>query len=203
VEGIEGVGKSTHVQWIANIIRQKGREAIVTREPGGTPMAEDIRKILLATYYEATLPETELLLLYAGRLQHVAQVIRPALASQKWVICDRFTDATFAYQGAGRGISQEKINDLNTWALGSFSPDYTIILDAPVDIALSRIAQDRQLDRFEKEKKDFFERIRTFYLAKAEKNPAHYAIVDTKGSIAEVQAALQHVIEKMMTKEIA
>src|SRR5580692_10248317 len=123
------------MQFMEKCLQKRGEEVLVTREPGGTPIAEDIRKILLQEYSEATLPEVELLLLYAGRLQHVEHVIKPALAQGKWVVCDRFVDATYAYQGAGRGMAVEKIDSLHQWALGDFTPDITIVLDAPVEVA--------------------------------------------------------------------
>src|SRR5438132_683191 len=151
LEGIEGVGKSSNIQFIADFIKNMGKAVVVTREPGGTPIAEEIRKILLTEYPEKTLVPTELLLLYAGRLQHVEHVIKPALAKGAVVVCDRFSDATYAYQGAGRGMPLEKIEALHQWALGDFFPDLTIVLDAPVEVAMPRIKPHRILDRFEKE----------------------------------------------------
>ncbi|MFI4937918.1 MAG: dTMP kinase [Candidatus Berkiellales bacterium] len=197
IEGIEGVGKSTNVKFIAECLKKKGFEVVITREPGGTPLAEDVRKILLTEYREPTLVETELLLLYAGRMQHIAAVIQPALDQGKWVVCDRFNDATFAYQGAGRGYLMSKIESLDTWALGDFAPDYTIILDAPVEVAFERIAPHRTLDRFEKEQKAFFERIRQAYLARAALNPTRYQVIDATQTLTAVQQELQQFFEAL------
>lgn len=198
LEGIEGVGKSSNVRFIAEQIQMAGIEVLITREPGGTIMAEDIRQILLKKYTEPTLPLTELLLLYAARLQHVECVIKPALMAGKWVICDRFTDATFAYQGAGRHIPAEKINSLNHWVLDEFTSDLTFVLDAPVELAFGRIQQERQLDRFEQEQHDFFERIRQAYLARAKLAPNKYEVIDASKSLAEVQQKLAQVLKTIM-----
>lgn len=198
IEGIEGVGKSSNVNFIAKFIHDAGNQVIVTREPGGTPIAESIRGILLSEFDETTLGQTELLLLYAGRLQHVEHVIKPALAQGKWVICDRFIDATYAYQGAGRGISIDKIDELNRWTLGDFVPDHTIILDAPVEVAFERILKHRDLDRFEKEKKPFFERIRLQYLAMAKRHPQRYIVVDAAKPLEVVQHTIQTLLKDLI-----
>jgi dTMP kinase len=197
IEGIEGVGKSSNANFIANLIHEAGHQVIVTREPGGTPIAEAIRGILLSEFDEQTLGETELLLLYAGRLQHVEHVIKPTLAQGKWVVCDRFIDATYAYQGAGRGIAISKIDELNQWTLGDFVPDYTIILDAPVEMAFERIHKHRDLDRIEKEKKSFFERIRLQYLAMAQRHPQRYHVVDAAKPLEAVQEKIQSLMKKI------
>lgn len=198
LEGIEGVGKSSNLRFIADYLIEKGFSVCTTREPGGTPLAENLRKILLSEYEEKTQAETELLILYAGRFQHVECMIKPALAQGKWVVCDRFNDATFAYQGAGRGIEREKIEMLDQWALKGFCPALTIILDAPVDIAFSRIQKNRDLDRFEKEKKIFFERIREAYLARAAQVPTRYRVVDASRTLSEVQADLRDLLDKFI-----
>lgn len=195
VEGIEGVGKSSNIQFIAECLEKKGCQVVLTREPGGTPLGERVRDILLAEFKEKTLPQTELLLLYAARLQHVEQVIKPALREGKWVICDRFTDATYAYQGAGRGVDYNTIDRLNDWTLGNFRPDYTLILDAPVEVALGRIQHNRVLDRFEKEQATFFEKIRHFYLSRAAENPSQYVVVDASKALSEVKEHLSAIIE--------
>lgn len=197
LEGIEGVGKSSNVNFVAECLRKRGKTVLVTREPGGTPMAEDIRKILLADYAEKTLPKTELLLLYAGRLQHVSQVIEPALAEGKWVVCDRFFDATYAYQGGGRGIDEMDIQRLNEWTLGGFEPDCTLLLDAPVDVAFQRIRQHRTLDRFEKEQQAFFQRIRDCYLRLAEQK-ARFHVIDATQNLPQVQAQVKTVIDQVL-----
>lgn len=194
IEGIEGVGKSSNVNFIANLIQNAGHQVVVTREPGGTPIAEAIRRILLSEFEESTLAETELLLLYAGRLQHVEHVIKPALNQGKWVVCDRFTDATYAYQGAGRGIAIEKIDAINHWALGSFHPDLTIILDAPPETAFERIQKNRNLDRIEKEKMSFFEKIRRQYLQMAKQSERYY-VIDASNPLTTVQSTIQNILK--------
>jgi len=194
VEGIEGVGKSSNIQFVAECLKEKGCEVVLTREPGGTPIGERIRDILLAEFKDKTLAETELLLLYAARLQHVEHVIKPALREGKWVICDRFADATYAYQGAGRGVDFKMIDRLHEWTLGSFRPDYTLILDAPVEVALGRIQHNRVLDRFEKEKATFFEKIRQYYLSRAAQNPSQYVVVDASKELTDVKESLANII---------
>ncbi|MGE3317679.1 MAG: dTMP kinase [Candidatus Berkiella sp.] len=194
VEGIEGVGKSSNIQFIAECLAQQGCQVVLTREPGGTPIGERVRDILLAEFTEKTLPKTELLLLYAARLQHVEHVIMPALSEGKWVICDRFVDATYAYQGAGRGVDFNDIDRLNEWTLGSFRADFTIILDAPVEVALGRIHKSRVLDRFEKEQAAFFEKIRQFYLSRATQDPQRYIVIDASQELSQVQQHLADVI---------
>ncbi len=197
IEGIEGVGKSSNLKFIADIIKTKDKPVLMTREPGGTPMAEAIRRILLEEFSETTLPKTELLLLFAGRLQHVEHVIKPALEKGIWVICDRFTDATRAYQGAGRGIAFAEIEFINQWTLGDFAPDCTIILDAPVNVAFSRIHKKRDLDRFEKERSTFFEKIRKHYLHTAKENPHRYHVVDAARELVEVQKSLKEIVNNL------
>lgn len=198
LEGIEGVGKSSNLRFIAEFLEKKGKDILITREPGGTPLAEDLRKILLTEYQEQTQPETELLILYAGRYQHVECVIKPALNKGRWILCDRFNDATFAYQGAGRNISLEKIHQLDEWTLGTFAPSFTLILDAPVEVALKRIQTNRQLDRFEKEKSEFFERIRQAYLNRARRHPERYHIVDASRTLSEVQVSIGTLLNEFM-----
>lgn len=167
-----------------------------TREPGGTEVGEGVRQVLLATYPDPLLPEAELLLIYAARVQHVAKVIQPALEKQQWVVCDRFLDATYAYQGAGRGIALEKIEALHHWALGAFFPDYTVILDAPPEVALARIQKNRALDRFEQEKYSFFDKIREYYLSCAKRDPKRYAVVDATKPLSAVQEELASVVKR-------
>ncbi len=194
VEGIEGVGKTSNVNFIAKYIHDAGFDVIVTREPGGTPVAEAIRGIILSEFDEQMFGETELLLLYAARLQHVENVIKPALKKGQWVVCDRFTDATYAYQGAGRGVPIERIDELSHWTLGDFEPDWTILLDAPVELAFERILKHRDLDRIEKEKKNFFERIRQQYLALAKRSLERYRLVDASRSLEEVQQTITSIL---------
>lgn len=195
-EGIEGVGKSTNIDYVAHLLSAKGYSFIHTREPGGTPLAEGIRHLLLADYQESIYPETEALLLYAGRKQHVEHVIKPALAQGQWVLCDRFFDATLAYQGGGRQFSLDKLLQLNEWTLGDFAPDLTLLLDAPVDIGLERIRARKQLDRIEKEHADFFERIRACYLELADRHPHRFKVIDASEPLDQVQHQLKQVMDE-------
>jgi dTMP kinase len=194
LEGIEGVGKSANLQYIKTFLAEKGIDAIITREPGGGPVAERIRAIFLEKLPEKILPDTELLLLFAGRAQHLATVIKPALAQGKWVICDRFTDASYAYQGGGRHIASERIALLETWVQGDFQPDLTLLLDAPVEVALSRVQKrGGNSDRIEAENHAFFTRVRERYLARAEQY-ARYRVINAAQDIEKVQQALHDVL---------
>lgn len=181
VEGIEGVGKSTLQKHLVDYLEQQGYVCVSTREPGGTPLAEDIRQILLAHRHEVMHPDAELLLLFAARAQHIAQVILPALQRGQWVVCDRFTDASFAYQGSGRGIATKHIAELTAWIQGECQPDLTILLDAPVEVALNRIHGDA--DRIEREGIDFFERVRQRYLERAKKFPERFVVLNADQSL--------------------
>ena len=167
VEGIEGVGKSTNIEFIHRQLLAAGREVVLTREPGGTPLAEAIRELLLDPEYTGMDTHCELQLVFAARAEHLARVIRPALAQGKWVLCDRFTDATYAYQGGGRGIDTGIIASLETLVQGGFRPDLTLLLDVPVAVGLSRAGKRGTLDRFEQEQVEFFERVRLCYLEMA------------------------------------
>ena len=188
LEGIEGVGKTTNIEFLRELLEQKGIDALVTREPGGTPLAEDVRKVLLETRDESMDPITESLLIFAARSQHVSTVIQPALNVGRWVLCDRYTDATYAYQGGGRGVALETLERLAEFAQGSLWPDLTIYLDAPVDQALARIA-NRQPDRFETEDSEFFARVRARYLAIAE-SEERMVLIDATQSIEAVRLRL-------------
>ena len=192
LEGIEGVGKTTNIEFLRELLEQKGIDALVTREPGGTPLAEDVRKILLETRDESMDPITESLLIFAARSQHVSTVIQPALKVGRWVLCDRYTDATYAYQGGGRGVALETLERLAEFAQGSLWPDLTIYLDAPVDQALARIA-NRQPDRFETEDSEFFARVRARYLAIAE-SEERMVLIDATQSIEAVRLRLVSAI---------
>ena len=198
IEGGEGVGKSTNIDFIAQRLKQQGMPFILTREPGGTPLAEDIRQLLLAPRDETVAENTELLLMFAARAQHIAEVIEPALARGEWVVCDRFTDATFAYQGGGRGIAMSKIADLEQWVQGDLRPDFTVLFDADVEVGMSRASQRGALDRFEQEKKDFFDNVRKAYLGLAEQHPNRYRVVDAGQPLEQVQASLAIVIDEMI-----
>ncbi len=195
-EGVDGAGKSTHLNWFANTLRGRGIDLLVTREPGGTPLGEKLREILL---HEPMHGETEALLMFAARREHIEQVIKPALQRGTWVISDRFTDASFAYQGGGRGVPVEKLEQLERWVQGSLQPDLTLLFDIPVEVARERlnknVAQTNiALDKFEQEKSEFFDRVRNAYLARAQKSPARYAIIQAEKIPAEVKEKLQEII---------
>ena len=198
IEGGEGVGKSTNIDFIAQRLKRQGISFILTREPGGTPLAEDIRQLLLTPRDEGVAENTELLLMFAARAQHIAEVIEPALAKGQWVVCDRFTDATFAYQGGGRGIPMTKIADLEQWVQGDLRPDFTVLLDASVEVGMSRASKRGALDRFEQEQKNFFESVRAAYLSLAEQYPDRYRVVDAAQALAQVQESLVTVIDEMI-----
>ena len=200
LEGIEGVGKSTAIRFLQAYLEEKGFDVVVTREPGGTEIAEAIRKILLAHYTESVLPITELLLMFAGRAQHIAHVIKPALAENKIVLCDRFTDASFAYQGAGRGIPETFIQHLKDDIHSDLNPELTILLDAPAKLGAQR-AKHRgiEADRIEMEKIHFFERARQCYLERAKKEPARFVVVDATQSLAQVRQRLIEIIEALFS----
>lgn len=187
LEGGEGVGKSSNVGFIKDWLEQQGHHVLLTREPGGTAVAEAIRGLLLSKHPEPLAASTELLLIFAARAQHIQQVIMPALEQGVWVLCDRFTDATYAYQGGGRGVDQQVIAWLENWVQGALRPDLTLILDAPVEIGLQRAKNRGELDRFESEERDFFDRIRHSYLQRAAEFPHRYRIVDASRTLLDVQ----------------
>ena len=194
-EGIDGAGKSTQLDYAVNYLRSKEKKVIQTREPGGTPISEKVRNMILET--DSPLDsETEVLLMFAARKEHIARVIRPELDSGSIVVCDRFTDATFAYQGGGSGVSSSRIETVEAWVQGDFQPDLTLFFDLPIKIAQRRMGQ-RKKDRFESEALDFHERVRHAYLERAKKSPERIKVIDssqTKGQIRElVQAELDRV----------
>ncbi len=197
-EGTEGVGKSTQIQVAAEALRDAGVPVRVTREPGGTPMAEAIRELLLTPRDEPVHETTELLLMFAARAQHLETLIRPALAQGEWVLCDRFTDATFAYQGGGRGVSESRIGQLETLVQGDFRPDHVVLLDAPVDIGMARARHRGELDRFEQEKLDFFQRIRDTYQARAARDRRRYHLLDATRPLAEVSGAVAQLMQTLV-----
>jgi dTMP kinase len=190
LEGIDGAGKSTHVAGIAELLRARGKTVVLTREPGGTPFGEKLRALLLADRMHI---DTETLLMFAARREHIAQVIEPALVAGHWVVSDRFTDATFAYQGAGGGLSWERIAELERWVQGALRPDLTIVFDAPVEVARARLDKDRT-DRFEREGVRFFERVRAGYLERAAEEPARIRVVDASRTPAEVKKAVEIIV---------
>lgn len=198
VEGIEGVGKTTNIEFIRRWLKNKGIAFVASREPGGTPLAEEIREVLLQSREEPVCDTTELLLVFAARAQHLAQRIQPNLQEGRWVLCDRFTDATYAYQGGGRGLSLETIAALENLVQGNFRPDAVILLDVPVEVGLARASARGAPDRIEKEKTEFFEKVRQSYLARAAADPGRYHLVDASQDLAGVQAQLAAVLESVL-----
>ncbi|CAM5234032.1 dTMP kinase [Pseudomonas sp. JL972] len=198
LEGPEGAGKSTNREYLAERLRACGLDVVLTREPGGTPLAERIRELLLTPADEPMADDTELLLVFAARAQHLAQVIRPALQRGAVVLCDRFTDATYAYQGGGRGLSVERIAQLETFVQGDLRPDLTLIFDLPVEIGLSRAAARGRLDRFEQEGLRFFEAVRQAYLARAHASPAGYRVIDAAQPLIQVQQAIDLLVPELL-----
>ena len=186
VEGVEGVGKSTQLARLEEHLRAKAIDLVMTREPGGSPLAEQVRSLLLTPRADAMAPDAELLLVFAARADHLASRVVPALERGQWVISDRFTDATFAYQGAGRGISTARIGELEQWVQGALRPDRVIILDLPPEEGARRVQRRAEPDRFEREQVDFFHRARDMYLSRARLDPPRYRIVDAGGSEDEV-----------------
>ncbi len=194
-EGIDGAGKTTHLAWFRERLKEKvastGRAVVMTREPGGTPLGEQIREIVLHQKMDL---ETEALLMFALRRQHLAEVIEPALERGDWVLSDRFTDATFAYQGGGRGLPRDKLETLERWVQGGFQPELTVLFDLAPEIASERRSAARDPDRFESESEAFFNRTRTEYLRRAEEAPYRFAIIDSSQSIVRIQKKLEELI---------
>lgn len=195
-EGTEGVGKSTQLANAADTLKGLGVDVVVTREPGGTPMAESIRELLLTPRDESVDETTELLLMFAARAQHLNTRILPALERGQWVLCDRFTDATFAYQGGGRGVSSERIAMLENLVQGEVRPDHVILLDAPVETGMQRARNRGDLDRFEQEAVSFFQRIRDTYLDRAQAAPERYSVVDAAASLEQVTSSIRDLVCK-------
>ena len=189
-EGIDGAGKSTHIDSVARLLRQRGLEVVVTREPGGTSLGEQLRAILLSQSMHL---ETETLLMFAARREHVEQVIRPGLERGAWVISDRFTDATRAYQGGGRGLGRERIEVLARWCHADVNPDITFLFDVETELARSRLSGARQPDRFEVEATDFHVRVRTRYLELAAAEPGRFRVIDSARPLAEIQRELEEI----------
>ncbi|MDO8464618.1 MAG: dTMP kinase [Gallionella sp.] len=197
-EGVDGAGKSTHLAWFADALRQRGFDVVVTREPGGTPLGEQLREILLNQPMNIG---TEALLMFAARLEHIEQVIKPALHAGKWVVSDRFSDASFAYQGGGRGLDWDKLSQLEQWVHPDLQPDLTLFFDVPVEVARERLRSpdntrpsNASLDRFEQEQEDFFERVRTGYHKRVRQNPQRYAVIDAARTLNEVKQKLEEII---------
>lgn len=187
LEGVDGAGKSTFLAWIEQRIRSKGVDLLVTREPGGTPIGERLRELLLHVAMDR---KTETLLMFAAREEHIVRVIDPALAAGRWVLCDRFTDATFAYQGAGRAVGLREIAILEAWVQNGLQPDLTVLFDLPVDVARARSQAARSPDRFESEQVEFFARVREGYLQRAREYPQRIRIIDGSRAPADVEAQL-------------
>lgn len=197
-EGVDGAGKSTHLAWFADALRQRGLDVVVTREPGGTPLGEQLREILLNQPMSIG---TEAMLMFAARLEHIEQVIKPALRADKWVISDRFSDASFAYQGGGRGLDWDKLTQLEQWVHPDLQPDLTLFFDVPVEVARQRLrmsvragANNVSLDRFEQEQSDFFERVRAGYHKRVQQNPQRYVVIDAAQPLESVKHKLEEII---------
>lgn len=197
IEGGEGAGKSTNIAFIRDYLQRQHIDAVFTREPGGTPSAEQIRELLLDNRTQIS-ADTELLLMFAARAQHITDVIEPALHAGRWVICDRFTDATYAYQGGGRGIDQQRIAALEDWVQGDFRPDMTLILDLPVETGMQRAGARSAPDRFEQENMAFFNRVRDTYLQRANQYPQRYAVIDASPDLDAVQAEIRQTLDKIL-----
>jgi dTMP kinase len=195
LEGIDGAGKSSHLAWIGERLRQAGREVVITREPGGTPLGEKLRDILLRDAMDVG---TEALLMFAARQEHLAQVVRPALARGAWVVSDRFTDATFAYQGGGRGFSLHKLRMLEAWVHEGLQPDLTLYFDVPVSTGQARLKRaPGRPDRFEQEDAAFHERVRAVYLDRARQFPRRFRVIDASKPLGQIKVLLEEVISSL------
>lgn len=193
LEGIDGAGKSTHLAWLENFLRGRGLTVVVTREPGGTPLGEKLRAFLLDSS-QAMHPETEALLMFAARREHLDKVILPALERGDWVISDRFTDASYAYQGGGRGLAINRLDDLERWVQGKFQPDLTLYLDVSVELGRQRVNAIKTADRFEKEQDEFFRRVREAYLQRARKFPQRIRLIDSNQPLEIVKESLHDIV---------
>lgn len=191
LEGIDGAGKSTHLNWLAERLRSQGKNVLVTREPGGTPLGEALRELLL---HQAMHLETEALLMFAARREHLDKVIIPALREGIWVISDRFTDASFAYQGGGRGLDESKLNALEQWVQQDLQPNLTLLFDVTLEVSRQRLSANASLDRFEQEKQDFFQRVRDAYLKRAAQFPERIRVIDSGRTLYEIQVDLEKII---------
>lgn len=194
LEGMDGAGKSTHISSIIELLIARGVEVVSTREPGGTELGERLRELLL---HEAMHPETETLLMFAARREHIAQVIKPALARGACVLSDRFTDATYAYQCGAKGVDASKIELLEHWVQDSLQPDMTLLFDVPVEVSMQRLSAARTPDKFERESADFFTRIRNAYLQRAQQNPARFRVIDSNQPLAEVAKSVAEAIASL------
>lgn len=200
VEGSEGVGKSSNLDFIQAYLTQAGKNVIRTREPGGTPVSETIRELLLDARQIAITDDAELLLMFAARAQHLSEVILPALEKGDWVLCDRFTDATYAYQGGGRGIDMKRIAILEDWVQGTLRPDHTLLLDMPVEAGLKRAGKRSDPDRFEQEQLSFFEKVRKTYLERAQQNKARFYVINAEPALEQVQQQIATILDLILAK---
>jgi len=192
LEGIDGAGKSTHHPWLVEVLRGRGKRVVATREPGGTALGEKLRQVLL---HDTMHLETEALLMFAARREHLDKVILPALERGDWVVSDRFTDASFAYQGGGRGLPRERLEILENWVQGGLQPHLTLLFDTPIDVAQARLgASGNAPDRFEREQQAFFERVRLAYLDRARRDPKRIVVIDATKSLADIRVILEEVI---------
>ncbi|HNH67801.1 MAG TPA: dTMP kinase [Nitrosomonas sp.] len=200
LEGIDGAGKSTHLKWIANYLTNKGIRVLTTREPGGTELGESIRGLLL-DHRQIMHAETEALLMFAARREHLDKLILPALDQGNWVISDRFTDASYAYQGGGRGVSIDKLQILENWVQGQFQPDLTFYFDLSIEVARIRMQSIKIADRFEKEQNDFFHRVRAAYINRAKQFPERMQVLDASRSIDDITHQLEKVLQPLLIEQ--
>jgi dTMP kinase len=194
MEGIDGAGKSTHLPWVRERMARKGRQVWATREPGGTPLGERLRELIL---HQPMAPLAELLLMFAARREHCEREIWPRLAAGEWIVCDRFSDATYAYQGGGHNIDATQIAEVERFALGDFRPDLTLLFDVPVAVSRERLGSGRVLDKFERQQAEFFERVRAAYLARADADPKRCRIIDATRSLDDVRAQIARVLDAL------
>ena len=198
LEGVDGAGKSTQVSWLAERLRQAGKDVVLTREPGGTPLGERLRELILN---EPMHLETEALLVFAARREHMAQVILPALAAGRWVVSDRFTDATYAYQGGGRGLGEGRIAILERWVQASLQPDLTLVFDVPIEVARQRLeGSAAALDRFEREQGPFFQRVRNAYLSRAAASNGRMMVIDSNRTPELIKNELEEIVKRLCSK---
>lgn len=199
IEGIEGAGKSTQMAFVQQYLEQQGKCVVVTREPGGTELGEQIRELLLAPRENGMSHDTELLLMFAARAEHIEQKIKPALDRGDWVLCDRFVDATFAYQGGGRGIEQQRIETIADWTLKGLKTDLTLLFDLPVEVGQQRVVtRQQQKDRFEQEKTAFFQKIRDCYLQRAHDEPERIKLIDASQNIEHIQTQIGELLDNLL-----
>ena len=196
-EGIDGAGKSSHINWMADWLREQGCVVVTTREPGGTPLGEQLRELLL---HQAMVADTELLLMFAARAEHLAQVIRPALSRDEWVLSDRFTDASYAYQCGGRGIEPARLSILEQWVQQGLQPDLTLVFDVTPTLARERLQAEGAPDRFEQEQQAFFERVRAVYLTRADAEPQRMRVVDSSQSLVVIREQLRRIVQPVVDK---